>query len=187
MDKIFGLPAHPLLVHIPIVLLPLAAVGVVVMAIRPAWHQRYRWVVLALGAAGAIGAVLAASAGEQLESRLVAREGREAAAGWERHAELGETARNVALVFLVLLACYVLIPWWLERRAAASPGTPTSVGAAAAPAVTRTSSLGRWLRPALAALAILGAAATVTTIVRAGHTGSESVWKEDMEPAGTGG
>lgn len=175
MDKIFGLPAHPLLVHIPIVLLPLAAVGVVVMAIRPAWHERYRWVVLALGAAGTIGAVLAASAGERLESRIIAVEGRDAASSWERHAELGETARNVALLFLVLLACYVLIPWWLERRAAATP--------VASPSALATPRL-RWVRPVIAALAIVGAAASVVTVVRAGHTGSESVWQDYVEQTG---
>ncbi len=55
MDTLFGLPAHPLLVHIPIVLLPLAAIGVIVMLIKPEWHRRYRWVVLAMGVVGALG------------------------------------------------------------------------------------------------------------------------------------
>jgi hypothetical protein len=43
VDTISGLPAHPLLVHIPVVLLPLAALGVVGMALRSSWHRRYRW------------------------------------------------------------------------------------------------------------------------------------------------
>jgi uncharacterized membrane protein len=59
MDTLFGLPAHPLLVHIPIVLLPLAAIGVIVMLIKPAWHRRYRWIVLAMGIVGALGAAFA--------------------------------------------------------------------------------------------------------------------------------
>ena len=58
MDTISGLPAHPLLVHVPVVLLPLAAVGVIVMLIRPAWHRRYRWAVLTIGAVGTLGAIL---------------------------------------------------------------------------------------------------------------------------------
>jgi hypothetical protein len=36
MDTISGLPAHPLLVHIPVILIPVAAVGVIIMAIKPA-------------------------------------------------------------------------------------------------------------------------------------------------------
>ena len=79
MKTIFGLPAHPLLVHIPVVLLPLAAVGAVMMAVRPAWNARYRWAVLVLGAVGAVGVVLAADAGQSLQEQIVAVEGREAA------------------------------------------------------------------------------------------------------------
>ena len=75
MDKLFGLPAHPFLVHVPVVLLPLTAIGVMVMAIRPAWHQRFRWAILATGAEGTLGIVLAASAGEQLEGRSIRVEG----------------------------------------------------------------------------------------------------------------
>src|SRR5829696_7293901 len=112
MDTLFGLPAHPLLVHIPIVLLPLAAIGVVVMLIRPSWHNRYRWVVLGMGIAGALGATLAAQPGEELEHRIVAVEGREAASSWEHHADLGETARNFALLFMLVLIVFVFVPWW---------------------------------------------------------------------------
>ena len=73
MDTISGLPAHPLLVHIPVILIPVAAVGVIIMAIKPAWHRRYRWAVLALGLAATIGTILAANAGEGLEEGLIGR------------------------------------------------------------------------------------------------------------------
>ena len=177
MDRIFGLPAHPLLVHIPIVLLPLAAAGVVVMLLRPAWRLRYRWAVLAIGIVGAGGSVLTASAGEELETRIVRLDGPQAAARWQRHADLGETARNAALLFAILLAAYVLVPWYLERR---SSGTGRSVRAAA----TETSRNVRLLGLALAVLAVLGAAASVYTIVLAGHTGSESVWEAYVRSGG---
>jgi hypothetical protein len=174
MDKLFGLPAHPFLVHIPVVLLPLAALGVVVMAIRPAWHERFRWAVLAIGAVGTIGIVLAASAGEELEGRIIGIEGQAAAAGWEHHAELGETARNVALVFFMLLTAFVVVPWWQERRrrrtgdAGANPTTTVRAG-------------DRWLRVGLTALALLGAAASVVTVAQAGHSGSKSVWSDAVD------
>ncbi len=191
MDKIFGLPAHPLLVHIPVVLLPLAAIGVVAMAIRPAWHARYRWIVLGLGAVGAIGAVLAASAGEELERRIVAVEGPDAAATWARHAELGDTARTTALIFFVIIAAYVFVPWWLERRKSThGPLTGTgTVGAAAyvddRPRPDRNPV--RALRIAVTVLALLGAAATVRSVVLAGHTGSQSVWQDYVKKTGAGG
>jgi len=172
MDTLFGLPAHPSLVHIPIVLLPLAAIGVVFMVIKPAWHQRYRWAVLVMGAVGTLGAVLAASAGEELERRIVAVEGPDAASSWERHSQLGDTARLVAVIFFVLLAVYVLVPWWLQRRAGSASSGDGRTGV---------------LRIVLAVLVVVGAAASVTTVIRAGHTGSKSVWEDYMSKTSQGG
>lgn len=166
MDSLFGLPAHPLLVHIPVILLPMAAVGVVLMVIRPAWHQRYRWAVLVIGVVGALGAVLATSAGESLEERIVAKEGPGAAAGWEDHAGFGENARLFAILFAIVLAVFVLVPWFLERRA--DQGKPLTVP--------------RLLSPVLAALALAASAGTVYTVVQAGHSGAKSVWCETNDP-----
>jgi uncharacterized membrane protein len=171
MDTLFGLPAHPLLVHIPIVLLPLAAIGVIVMLIKPDWHRRYRWVVLGMGIAGALGATLASQAGEELENRVIGVEGREAARRWHDHAEMGETARNVSLLFLLVLVVFVFLPWWQERRAGR-------------PAATVPDSDHRVLTIVVAALTVLTAVASVVTIVQAGHTGSKSVWKDYVRDTG---
>jgi hypothetical protein len=178
MDTVFGLPAHPLLVHVPIVMLPLAAIGVIVMIIRPQWHRRYRWAVLVLGAVGTLGAILAASAGEELERRIEAVEGADAASSWEHHAELGDTARGVAIAFFVVLVAFVLVPWWLERRRPTSDGASTVDTTADRAPVVPASKRDKILIGVVAALAVLGAAASVTTIVQAGHTGSESVWED---------
>jgi len=184
MDTLFGLPAHPFLVHVPLVLLPLAAVGVVLMVIKPQWHDRYRWIVLAFGAVGTLGAILAASAGDALADRIIGVAGPEVARTWEEHSERGETARNVAIVFFVVLAAYVLVPWWLQRKRA---GAADSTGAAAAagvpePVEART----RPIRIGLAVLALVGAAASVTTVVRAGHSGSKAVWQDYVESSPDG-
>ena len=42
-DKLFDLPAHPLLIHAPIVLLPIAAIVTVVLVAKPAWRARAGW------------------------------------------------------------------------------------------------------------------------------------------------
>jgi uncharacterized membrane protein len=52
-----SLPTHPLLVHIPVVVLPLAAIGGLAMAIRSAWFDRFGVAVAALAGAGCVGAV----------------------------------------------------------------------------------------------------------------------------------
>jgi len=166
MESFFGVPAHPLLVHLPVVLLPIAALGVVVMVLKPAWHQRYRWAVLATGVVATVGAVLAASAGRDLERLIEAREGEAAEARWEHHAELGENARLYAVIFLVVLAAFVLVPWYLERRE--DRGKPLSVP--------------NWLTGVLAGLALLAGAASVFTVSQAGHTGGKAAWCQYNSP-----
>lgn len=61
-----GLPLHPLVVHVVVVLVPLAALGAVLMAVMPRFSRRFGPLV-ALGAFISMGsAVLAKEAGEQL-------------------------------------------------------------------------------------------------------------------------
>ena len=42
--NLFGLPAHPLLVRIPVALIPLCAVGAIVIVLSASWRQRIGWV-----------------------------------------------------------------------------------------------------------------------------------------------
>ena len=43
MDTFAGLPAHPLLVHAPVVLVPVVALLVILMIVRPQWLERFGW------------------------------------------------------------------------------------------------------------------------------------------------
>ena len=67
MDTIAGLPAHPLIVHFPLVAIPLAAILVVLFAGIPSWRSVLAYLITAIGAAVAISVVLAANSGESLE------------------------------------------------------------------------------------------------------------------------
>ncbi len=122
---------------------------------------------LALGVAATIGTVLAANAGEGLEEKLRAMG---EANTWEEHAEAGETAQVVAIVFLVALLAFVLVPWFLERRAAKAGAADDGAPAA--------KSAPKWLMPVLAVLAIGVGIGSVATVVNAGHSGAKSVWEE---------
>ena len=62
-DVIAGLPAHPLIVHLPVVLLPLAAAGLIILAAIRSWRPRFAMAVLAILAFGTAGAVLAMVSG----------------------------------------------------------------------------------------------------------------------------
>jgi len=65
-----GVPAHPLLVHAVVVLLPLAALGAVAVALRPAWARPYAPLVAAAALGGAVSATLAQVTGLQLEAAI---------------------------------------------------------------------------------------------------------------------
>lgn len=62
-----GLPAHPLVVHLPVVLVPLAALAVLALALRPRLLRTFGVVVTVLAGVGFAGALLATNSGEALE------------------------------------------------------------------------------------------------------------------------
>jgi len=113
ISKLFGLPAHPLLVHIPIVLIPLVAVGTVILAVRPAWRAHFGWAVVAIAGVALVGVQLAIGSGEPLEHHV------ERTAALHRHTEMAGSLRPLALIVFVLLLGLMLIdrrrtgPTWL--------------------------------------------------------------------------
>lgn len=186
MDTITGLPAHPLLVHIPVVLLPLAAIGVVFLLIRRAWYERYRWAVLGIGAIGTVGAILAASSGESLEAQIRAKEGADAAREIQDHAQAGDLAQTLAIVFFVALAAYVVVPWFLDRRR--NTARPRDSNTSPSPMTDATSRTGSptWLRAVLSVAVAATAVASMASIINAGHTGASRAWDE-YNTSNTGG
>lgn len=164
LDKLFGLPAHPLLVHIPVVLVPLAALIAVVLAFRPAWLDRFGWGLVALSGVGALGAILAAASGEGLEglqneAETVAR---------EDHFELGETARLMSIIFFAVVTAVVVLRY-LARRRAANGSESTGVWGFIA-------SKGGAI--AIAVVLVLSASAATYTVAKAGHQGAKISWED---------
>lgn len=66
MITVGGLPAHPLLVHAVVVLIPLSAIGAVAVAARAGWNRPYAPLVAFGALVGAVSATLAMVAGNQL-------------------------------------------------------------------------------------------------------------------------
>ena len=99
-----GVPTHPLIVHIPVVMVPLALVAVIAYFFAPPWRRPLAWVAGVLAAGGAFGAVLAVSSGEDLRAR--AQESRALA----DHAEMGYTDRLLAFIFFVFVAALGRVP-----------------------------------------------------------------------------
>lgn len=146
-DLVNGLPAHPLVVHAAVVLVPLTALGVIVMAFWPRFSQRHGWLVVGSAVVAAVSSFVAKESGEALAERL--------AEPRFDHGELGE----LMPAFAAALVGAVLVLWLIDRRAATSGG-PTRSG----------------LRVVVAVVAVVVAAANVVWIVRVGDSGAKSVW-----------
>ncbi|MFI9812353.1 DUF2231 domain-containing protein [Saccharothrix variisporea] len=157
---ILGLPAHPLLVHAVVVLLPLSAVTAAALAVVPRWRQRYAWPLLALTVLG-VGAVFPAQkAGEQLAARMANTQDQLIQA----HTELGNDLLPFALGFFVVVVALLVAGRLADReRTAAADDT----------SVPKT-----WRRISVVVAVLVIAAGTAATVqtIRIGHSGSAAVW-----------
>lgn len=104
-DTIFGLPSHVLVVHAAVVLLPLAAIGAIVMGISQRFSVRFGPAVVAVAAVGTIAAFMSRISGEEFAERV---------GNPEEHAEAGQLLPFIAAGFFVVL----LLLWLLDRRGA---------------------------------------------------------------------
>lgn len=96
LEKIGKLPAHPLIVHLPIVLGPL--LGLLTLALLvPAWRTKLIKPAAGLAVLFAISTIVAAESGEKLAATL--RLGKLIA----DHAEAAETLRTISIVLAVVL------------------------------------------------------------------------------------
>lgn len=146
-DLVGGMPLHPLVVHAVVVLVPLTAIGLLLMALSPRFSRRLGWLV-SLGAVAAAGAsFVAKQAGEALEERV-------GTPGYD-HAELGTLMPLFALGLLVV----TVVLWLVDRSAPADEPSPR-----------------RGVRIVFAVLGVLIALGNLFWVFRVGDSGARSVW-----------
>jgi len=150
MSTIQGLPAHILLVHLVVVLVPLTAGLAVICAVWPSARKRLIWLVAALAVVIAVVTPLTAEAGEWLISRV------QGTAALGTHADLGETMPYFSLALLVGVVLLVLVHFrdYRERP------------------LPRIAVIG------VAVVVIAVSAASVVQVYRIGDSGSRSAWGE---------
>ncbi|MCU1449089.1 MAG: hypothetical protein JWP02_1259 [Acidimicrobiales bacterium] len=147
ITKFFGLPAHPLLVHIPIVLIPLVGLGAVAIAVSRSMRDRLGWIVVALAGVALVGVQLAIGSGEALEHSVPR------SAALTRHTDLAGTMRPLALLLFVAVGALMLADRHL------------------------TSARRRHWLAAVAVLTVISAGAANVWIVRLGHNGARATWQ----------
>lgn len=162
IDDLLGVPAHPLLIHAPLIFVPLAAVaGAVAVAL-----QRHRRRLAAVASVFALIALvctqLAISSGRSLQRRVADGE------LVRRHADLGDDALIVVALLFIAVLVLALVP-----QASYTP----------------TRAQRRRLAVAITSVVVvLAAAGSVIVVVRAGMSGAQSVWSETPPRGdGTGG
>jgi hypothetical protein len=172
VDTLFGVPAHPLIVHVPVVFIPLTLLAAIAAAAWPRGRRVLSIVVLGGALVSFLGAQLATMSGEDLEERV------DVTSIVHQHAELGEATRTFAFVMLVVAAVYCAREWAGSVRLPVADRiravlAPRAVGTVLVVALVATSAL------------------TTAWAVRAGHKGAEATWEQPsgqvsahLEPAG---
>lgn len=167
MDSLFGLPAHPLLVHAAVVLVPLTALGAVVISVSATVRRRIGVIVVGLALVAFVFTLLAKESGESLEEKVVEDE------LVEDHAELGDTMPVFAFALLAFSGGLVGVDILGRRMAGASTAVTTGddSGPPRAP----------WLRPVTVGLAVITVVVSVAAtyqMVLVGHSGAKATWQE---------
>jgi hypothetical protein len=103
LGTLAGLPLHPLLVHSAIVLVPLVAIGALVMSYLPSFSRRHGNLILILAVVAQVSVFLAKMSGEAFSEILNKNV--------EKHAELGEIAPLVTIPMVVL----IYLRWRMDR------------------------------------------------------------------------
>lgn len=158
MSLINGLPAHVLLVHFVVVLVPLTALALTVGAVWPSAAKRMGIVLPALALVTLVSVPLTKESGEWLEQHV---DGNELV---RRHAELADGLLPwVGGLFVLALAV-----WWAVRRAG-SAETSRSAHRFAMP-----------LRAATVALSLVVSVGAVVDVYRIGDSGAKAAWNDSF-------
>jgi hypothetical protein len=156
MDMITGIPSHTLLVHLPVIAIPLAAVLVVLFTAIPRWRSVLAYLITGMGVVISAGVVLAASSGESLQETV------DKSSLVDKHAELGDQLQTIGVIYglsLVALGLYFI----LSSKAIISLGEQHSSTVLAA---------------LMGVTLVLSVAASVWD-VRTGHSGAKATWTEE--------
>ena len=163
-----GLPAHPLFVHVPVILIPTTILAAIVFTLKPEWLSRYGIALAAISIVAMSSMFLTLQAGAALRGELNLQ-GRAATL----ISEHSQAAHILAIVYVIFTA--TLIVTFAAWRI--SGGMPTGLGVVdrlLAPRATLAS-----LRVALVLLSIGAGYMTFRT----GDLGAKAVWQGRIQAA----
>ena len=169
-----GLPAHPLFLHVPVILIPVAVVWALVLVARPRWFTSSGVLLGFLTVVALAATFLTVGAGEALRSALNLNGGFGPAALIARHAHAGELLRDL----MILFTAAVIVALFAHRVAAGMPSGLVWLDALAGHRAVLVLS-----RLAVAALAV----ACAYFVFHTGDLGAKAVWQGRLSGGGPGG
>jgi Predicted membrane protein (DUF2231) len=161
LDTVFDLPAHALVVHAVVVLLPLAALGAVAIAVVPSLRRRFGLLVAALTVAAVAAVPVATHSGQRMFDRRLQVLGPNDATEVgliEEHRTLGHELWPWAVLLLAGVLIVVVVPSFAGHR----DGRPAGWA--------------RWTGLFGIAVVLVGAVVSTVLVVQSGHAGSRAVW-----------
>ncbi len=147
--EILGLPLHPLVVHAVVVLVPLAALGGIVISAWTAARKRYGWLTVAFAAAAAASTFVAQEAGESFAATFA-----RTTPAMETHIELGGTLLVWVIILFVGAAAVMIAQRWIDQQ----------------------NPRGRVALIAGGVITVICAVVSLVQVVRIGHSGATAVW-----------
>lgn len=166
-DTVTGLPVHPLVVHVAVIILPLSALAFIGLVAIRRLRRGFGWLTVLGLLVGAGASFVAKESGEALAKRVGTP---------VQHANYGSILPAVAVALAILA-----FVWMIVQRTSARAGSRTAAGLPAA-----TDAGGRRSGDSSAAklfggLGVLVALAVLGLTVLVGHSGAEAVWKAKIE------
>jgi len=158
ISKIFGLPAHPLFVHVPVVLIPLTGIGAIGMACSARVRDRYGWLVLGVGMVAGVSTQFAVASGQALRHSVPQ------SAALRRHVHIAGTIRPLILLLFLVALGVMLVD---RRRRGAWP----FAGRGTSPA------MGPFFRACVIVVTVGVAVATNVRLFQIGDSGAKATWE----------
>ncbi|MDV8070816.1 DUF2231 domain-containing protein [Rhodococcus sp. IEGM 1366] len=163
LTTIGGLPAHPLLVHLVVVLVPISALLLVLAVCLPAARIRLGLVPAAIALITLIAVPITTDAGEWLEKQIPENP------LVQVHADLGDQMLFWSIgVFVLAAVWWVLHSTRLTRWRADRPDASTSP------------KLWRIVVITIAVVSVLVAAGSIVQVYRIGESGAKAVWNDQL-------
>jgi hypothetical protein len=163
-----GLPAHPLFVHVPVILIPTTVVAAVVFMIKPEWFSRYGIALAVVSIAAMSSTFLALQAGAALRAALNLQG--PAANLISQHAQ----AAHILAIVYVLFTATLIVTFAAQRI---SGGRPTGLRIVDVPLMPKS------MFTSLRILLVLLSIGAGYMCFRTGDLGAKAVWAGRIQAA----